>query len=104
MNSRAIVVSYMQCLLWIALLTALMSAERNIVELLFTDFVHGNRHRTQDNAISMMKAFTPWAGVIAFIETFLVFTLPQVFQAEVVGALDQICGDRARFAVCLLCR
>jgi hypothetical protein len=98
-NRRAIVVSHMQSLLWIALLTALMSAERSIVELVFTDFVHGNPHRTQDNAISMMKAFTPWAGVIAFMGTFLVFTLPQLFQAEVVGALDRISGDRARFAV-----
>lgn len=99
MNRRAIVVSYMQSLLWIALLTALISAERNIVELVLTDFVHGNPHRTQGNAISMMKAFTPVAGIIAFIGTFLVFTLPQFFQAEVVGALDQIFGDRARFAV-----
>jgi len=98
-NSRAIVVSYMQSLLWIALFTALVSAERNIVELLFTDFVHGNPHRTQDNAISMMKGFTPVAGIIAFIGTFLVFTLPQFFQAEAVAALDQIFGDRARFAV-----
>jgi hypothetical protein len=97
-NRRAIVVSYMQSLLWIALFMALMCVETNIVELLFIDFVHGNPHRTQDNAIVMMKAYTPVAGLVAFIGTFLVFTLPQFFQAEMIGALDRICGDRARFA------
>ena len=49
----------------------------------------------------LMKAYTPVAGIIALIGTFLVFALPQFFQAEVVGALDQIFGDRARFAALL---
>jgi len=97
-NSRAIVASYMQSLLWIALLMALISAEANIVELLLTDFVHGNPHRTKDNAISMMKAFAPVFGIVTMIGTFLVFTLPQFFQAEVVVVFDRLCGDRARFA------
>jgi len=71
------------------------------VELLLIDFVHGNPHRTQENAISMMKTNMPLSGAIAFIGTFVVFTLPQFFEAEVVRALDQIFGDRARFAALL---
>jgi hypothetical protein len=101
MNRGAIYVSYIQSLLWLALFMALISAEANVVQLLFIDFVHGNPHRTQENAIFMMKADTPLFGIIAFIGTLLVFTLPQFFQAEVIRALEQIFGDRARFAALL---
>jgi hypothetical protein len=101
MSKIAIHVSYLQSLLWLALFLALMRAETNIVELLLIDFVHGNPHRTQENAIFMMKMNTPLFGAIAFIGTFVVFTLPQFFEAEVVRALDQIFGDRARFAALL---
>jgi hypothetical protein len=96
MSKGAIHVSYLQSLIWVALFMALSGSEANIVELLFIDFVHGNPHRTRENAIFMMKAYTPELGVITMIGTFLVFTLPQCFQAEVVSALDQKFGDRAR--------
>jgi hypothetical protein len=99
MSKFTIHMSYLQSLLWLALFVALIGAESNIVELLFIDFVHGNPHRSQENALSMMKADTPVSGVIAFIGTFLVFTLPQFFQAECVVALERPFGDRARFAV-----
>ena len=99
MSKIAIHVSYAQSLLWLALFMALMSAETNIVSLLLIDFVHGNPHRSQENALFMMKAYTPLFGAIAYIGTLLVFTLPQLFQAEMVGVLDRIFGDRARFAV-----
>jgi len=101
MSKIAIHVSYAQSLLWLALFMALISAETNIVELLFIDFVHGNPHRTQENALFMMKASTPLFGVIAFIGTLLVFTLPQFFEAEVVRAFNQIFGDRVGFAALL---
>jgi hypothetical protein len=62
---------------------------------------HVNPLRTQENAIFMMESDTPWFGIITFIGTLLVFTLPQFFQAEVISALEQIFGDRARFAALL---
>jgi hypothetical protein len=98
MSKFTIHVSYIQSLLWIALFMAVLSAETNIVELLFVDFVHGNPHRTLENALFMIEAYAPVFGVIAFIGTFLVFTLPQFFQAELVGASDRLFGDRAQFA------
>ncbi len=81
---------------------ALIAAEINVVELLFVDFVHGNPHRTQENALFMMKAYTPVFGLVAFVGTFLVFTLPQFFQAEAIRASRQMLGDRARFAALLV--
>jgi hypothetical protein len=48
MSKWAINISYAQSLLWVALFMALMSAETNIVELLFIDFVHGNPRRTRE--------------------------------------------------------
>jgi hypothetical protein len=101
MSKIDVTFSYLQSLLWVALFMALMSAETHIVELLFIDFVHGNPHRTRENAISMMKDGAPISAIIALIGTFLVLTLPQFFQAEVVGASHQIFGDRARFAALL---
>jgi hypothetical protein len=103
-NSRAIVVSYMQSLLWIALFMALMRAEANIVELLFIDFMHGNPHRTQDNAIFMMKSYTPWEGAFALIGTFLVFALPQFFQADVVVRYSKDMVIERGSQSCQLCR
>ena len=97
MNKRALAIAYAQSLTWVALFMALTSAEANIVELLLVDFVHGNPHRTQENAIFMMIAFTPLLGVVAIIETYLVFTLPQLFQAASIGFLYPKFGDRARF-------
>jgi hypothetical protein len=101
MRRITVYISYLQCLLWLALFMALISAETNIVELLFVDFVHGNPHRSQENALFMMAAYTPLFAFIAVIGTFLVFTLPQFFQAELIGALEQVFGDRARFAAWL---
>ena len=97
MSTIAIRVSYLQSLLWLALFMALAAAETNIVQLMLLDFVHGNPHRTLENALFMMEAYAPPFGIIAFIGTLLVFTLPQLFQAEWVGALDRLFGDRARF-------
>jgi hypothetical protein len=98
MSRSKIQISYTLSLLWLAFLIALLHAETHIVELLFIDFVHDNPHRTQENAISMMKTNTPVFAVIALIWTFLVFTLPQFLQAELVGGFEAIFGDRARFA------
>jgi hypothetical protein len=99
MSRITVYASYLQSLIWLALLMALINAEANIVELLFVDFVHGNPHRSQENAIFMMKFYTPLFAFIALIGTFLVFTLPQFFQAELVRALERPFGERARFAV-----
>ena len=65
------------------------------------DFVHGNPHRPQANAVFMMAVYTPIFGIVAVIGTFLVFTLPQFFQAALIVTLGRIFGDRARFAALL---
>jgi heme/copper-type cytochrome/quinol oxidase subunit 4 len=98
MNKWAINISYAQSLAWVAFCMALISAESNLVELLFVDFVHGNPHRTQENAIFMMTTYSPLFGVITIIGTYLVFTLPQLFQAGLIGNFERMFGDRARFA------
>ena len=98
MNKRAIGISYTQSLLWIALCFALVRVEAFVVELLLVDFVHGNPHRPRENAIFMIKAFTPGLAFIAIAGTFLVFALSQFFQVELIGAFEPKFGDRARSA------
>src|SRR4051794_29254573 len=101
MNRSAVNFSYLQGLLWTALFMAFIKGETNIVSLLFIDFVHGNPYRTQESVIEMMKVDAPLFGIIGFVGTLVVLTLPQFFQAEIAGAAKQAFGDRARFAVLL---
>ena len=88
--------SYVQSLLWVATLFAVIFGVTNIVELLFIDFIHGNTHRTQANALQMMLLFTPLFGVTAIIGSFLVFSLPLSLQAMTTGALIKRFGPRAQ--------
>jgi hypothetical protein len=99
MSRRAIFISYAQSFLWVALYMAVIYGITNIAELVFIDFIHGNPHRTQENAISMMIFYTPIFGVVAIIGSILVFSLPQFFQAILTDISMRIFGDRARFYV-----
>jgi hypothetical protein len=101
MSNKAVGVSYVQSLLWIALFFAVAIGAMNVVQLVILDFIHGNPHRSQSNALFMMTVFTPLFGVIVAIGALLVFALPQIFQALLVGILKRAFGDRARFAVLL---
>src|ERR1700743_1624802 len=101
MDKTGIRISYFQNLLCVALTIAVMLGVSIIVELVVFDFVHGNPHRPLSNALEMMAEFPPLLGTIAAIGTFLVFGLPQVFQARLAGVLERKFGDRARFAVLL---
>lgn len=93
--------AYAQSLVWLAILAAVTAGVSNIVELVFIDFIHGNPHRTQGNAITMMVTFTPLLGMVALIGVLLVLTLPQCFQATVSGALVRRFGSRAQAGVLL---
>ena len=73
--------SYARSLLLVALIMAVVVGVAIIAELIFVDFVHGNPHRTQANATEMMLLFPPIIGFVAILGTFLVFALPQCFQA-----------------------
>jgi hypothetical protein len=99
MNKTSVGISYFQSLLWVALIIAAMLGVSTVAELVIVDFIHGNPHRPQSNALAMMAEFPPLLGVIAAIGTLLVFGLPQVFQAWLVGVLERKFGGRARLAV-----
>jgi hypothetical protein len=93
--------SYTQSLLWIALFVAIAAGVALVVELVFFDLIHGNPNRSFDNVMSMITIFPPILAIIAVIAAFLVFGLPQLFQASAIGLLRRPLGDRARFAVLL---
>jgi hypothetical protein len=101
MSKSAVAISYGGSLLWVALFIAIAIGVMNVAELTLIDFVHGNPHRPQSNALFMMAVFTPIFGIIGAIGTFLIFTVPQLFQAALIVTLSQIFGDRARFAALL---
>jgi hypothetical protein len=100
-NKPTVGISYLQSLLWVALIIAVMLGASINVELVFFDFIHGNPHRTQSDAFAIMETFPPLFAVIAAIGTLLVFGPSQVFQARLVGILERKLVGRARFAVLL---
>jgi len=89
---------YARSLAWLTVLAAVICGISNIISLVLIDFVHGNPHRTQENAFEMIIIFTPLRGLIAAIGTAIVFALPQCFQA-IVGA--RRFGGHAQGAVLL---
>ncbi len=101
MSKSAVAISYGGSLLWVALFIAIAIGVMNVAELTLIDFVHGNPHRPQSNALFMMAVFTPIFGITGAIGTFLIFTVPQLFQAALIVTSSQIFGDRARFAALL---
>ena len=104
MTKGAIYVSYIQSLLWLAPFIAVTGGATIIVGTFFSESVHGNTDGALTIALSTMVHFDFWLilGVFAVLGTFLVFALPQLFQAVLIGVLGPIFGDRARFAVLLV--
>jgi hypothetical protein len=100
-NVGVIPALYARSLAWLTVLVAVGVGVSNIVSLVLIDFVHGNPHRTQENAVEMMFMFTPLFGLIAAIATVIVFTLPQCFQTLVSSALVRRFGGRAQAAILL---
>jgi hypothetical protein len=88
-------------LVWFALLTALAGAVGNVAEILIIDFVHGNPHRTQENALEMMVFFTPMMGLLALVLALLTYSIPQLFQAVVSETFAVCCGTPIYVAVLL---
>jgi hypothetical protein len=102
MKKSEVYVTYAQCLLWVVLMAAVAVGVSLVVMLVFVDFVHGNPHRSQANAVFMMVAVPPIFGVIAIIGSFLIFTVPQCFQAIVSDVLVRRLGRRGQFGILIL--
>jgi hypothetical protein len=101
MTGRAVYVSYARSLAWFAVWAAIAGAIGNIVELLLIDFVHGNPHRSRENAVAMMLMFTPLLGLFVMVVALVTFALPQLIQAAVSCALASRLGSRAHTAILL---
>ena len=93
--------TYAKSLAWLAILAAVIVGVQNVVGLFLIDFLHGNPHRTQGNAVFMMIVYTPLFGLVTLVGVLLVFTLPQCFQAAVSSAFGYRFGGRAQAGVLL---
>jgi hypothetical protein len=100
-SANAIHAMYAHSLAWLAVLAAVICGVSNVASLVLIDFVHGNPHRTQKNAVEMMIFFTPLLGLIAAVGTSVVFVLPQCFKAAVSGALVRRFGSHAQAGILL---
>jgi hypothetical protein len=98
MNKRDIGTSYARSLLWVALFMAIAVATSFTVHFVFVDVIHGNPYRALADVLVMMLVALPIFCVIAIIATFLVFALPQLFQAALTVVSIGILARQARFA------
>ena len=98
-NPKDIYVLYARSLGWLTVLAVVAVCASVVVSIVFIDFVHGNPHRTQTNALETMMLFALVVGVIAAVDSVIVFALPQCFQAVVSDGLVRWFGGRAQAAV-----
>jgi hypothetical protein len=101
MKRNEVYVSYAKSFFWAAPLIAISLGFSIVVLVVFVDFIHGNPHRTKENALLIMALFPPIVGLIATVGSFLVFALPQCFQAVVSDALVGRLGRRGQFGLVL---
>src|SRR5262245_22860247 len=94
-------VAYARSLIWVGLLIAISLSVLNIVALVLFDFIHGNPHRTHENALTMMVVFPPFFVIVALIGVILIFGLTQCLQAVVADFLMRRFGRLAQFAIIL---
>jgi hypothetical protein len=92
----------MKSLLWLAVFAAAAAGVMFITEIIFVDFVHGNPHRTQENAIWMIKYYTPIGCLIAGIGTLVVFTPAQYLQAASIAILLKRFGSRGWYGIAIV--
>lgn len=101
MQANATYAAYLRSPLWIAFLFAVSFGISIVVTTVLVDFIHGNPHRTIANTIAIMLTFPPLMGIIIIIGFFLVFAIPQCFQAMTTNVLTDTFGRRGRFGVLL---
>lgn len=94
--------SYAIALLWVAAFVALAVSVNLITELVFVDFVHGNPHRSQRNAVTMMALYPPIFSIVTIIGVWLVFGPAQLLQASVTYVLFPKYGRLAFLFVALM--
>jgi hypothetical protein len=100
-RGRPLFACYAKSLLWVSLFLAASFATTLIVETTFVDFVYGNPHRTQANALLMIPIILPVIGIFSLIGSFLVFAVPQTFQAILIDLLVSRFSTKADMGVLL---
>ena len=98
MSTRTIGASYALSFLWVALFAAVTVGAMCIAHLGFVHIMRDNPSQTRENVIGMLLTIAAMISVITALGSFLVFALPQVFQAVLVTVLHRRFGDRARLA------
>jgi len=101
-NSSEWTVNFLKSLLWVAVFAAILGGVALITEIIFVDFVHGNPHRSQQNAIAMIVIFTPIISLICAIGIMIVFTMPQCFQSISMAFLLRHFGRRGIYGIAIL--
>jgi hypothetical protein len=87
MASIKISMGFMRGLVRAAMLAAIAVGVMMVSSLIVIDFIHGNPHRSQQNAVFMMAVFAPIFAVVAFVGVVLVFGLSQYAQGRLVDLL-----------------
>jgi hypothetical protein len=95
MNKYSFASFYIKNLLWIAFFIAVTIAFIIIGLVIFDDFVRGNPHRTKMDTMLTMSVMPLLFSIIALIGTFLVLSLPMLFQGVLNLTLYKKIGENA---------
>lgn len=101
-SAGTVAASFMKSLLWVAVFAAVAAGVMSIAAIIFLDFAYGNPHRTQEDAIWMIKYHAPIDCLIAGIGTLVVFTIPQYFQAASIALLLKRFGSRGWHGIAIV--
>lgn len=93
--------SFLRSFIWVACLTALLMWASMAVTVIFVDFLHGNPHRTQSNAIATVLEVGPLFALMVLVMAMLAFGPPQLFQA-VLSKITSRVFDRRTSAIILI--
>jgi hypothetical protein len=78
-----------------------MKSEASIISAFFHRSPLRQNTPTWESVIELLTVLAPLTGIVAFVGTFLVLTIAQWFQAEIVAACQYKFGHRAQFAALL---
>jgi hypothetical protein len=94
--------SFMKSLFILALLCALTSFVAGTTVIISVDFIHGNPHRSQQNAIAIMFIENPIISCILALPVMIIFFASQFLQATFIVPLSKLFVSRSLFAVVIL--
>jgi hypothetical protein len=95
-------ITFLRSLFWAAGFVVVLGWIALCTETIFVDFVHGNPHRPQQNAVVTLLTIGPVVNLILALELVIMFIISQFIQSISLSALLKYFGYRGLYAFAVL--